>query len=30
MTDRTQPQKINLADRFAAFDDTWAPKIVAR
>lgn len=30
MFDRSQPQKINLADRFAAFEDIWAPKIVAR
>ena len=24
------PEKINLADRFAQFDDHWAPRIVAR
>jgi len=30
MIDRTQPLKINLADTFATFDETWSPKIVAR
>jgi mannose-6-phosphate isomerase-like protein (cupin superfamily) len=30
MIDRTQPMKINLAERLATFDETWAPKIVAR
>lgn len=30
MTDPLQPLKINLAERFAAFDDVWAPKIVGR
>lgn len=30
MPDQRQPHTINLADRFAAFDDVWAPKIVAR
>ena len=30
MIDRTQPTKINLAERFDEFDETWAPKIVAR
>ena len=30
MIDRTQPLKINLAERLATFDETWAPKIVAR
>ena len=30
MTDPTQPKKINLAERLEAFDETWAPKIVAR
>lgn len=27
MIDRTQPLKLNLAERLAEFDDTWAPKI---
>lgn len=30
MIDPTQPQMLNLAERLAAFDDVWAPKIVAR
>jgi mannose-6-phosphate isomerase-like protein (cupin superfamily) len=30
MLDRTKPLKINLAERFETFDETWAPKIVAR
>lgn len=30
MIDRTQPAKVNLAARLAAFEETWAPKIVAR
>ena len=30
MIDRTQPLKVNLAEQFDAFDDVWAPKIVAR
>jgi mannose-6-phosphate isomerase-like protein (cupin superfamily) len=27
---RPQPRKVNLAAAFAAFQETWAPKIVAR
>ena len=30
MADRREALKINLAERFDAFDETWAPKIVAR
>lgn len=30
MIDRTQPLQINLAERLTTFDETWAPKIVAR
>jgi mannose-6-phosphate isomerase-like protein (cupin superfamily) len=30
MIDSTRPQKVNLAERLAEFDETWAPKIVAR
>jgi mannose-6-phosphate isomerase-like protein (cupin superfamily) len=30
MIDPTEPLKTNLAERFAEFEDTWAPKIVAR
>lgn len=30
MPDRPTPKRINLAERFAAFDEVWAPKIVAR
>jgi mannose-6-phosphate isomerase-like protein (cupin superfamily) len=30
MIDRVEPYKINLTERLAAFDETWAPKIVAR
>ena len=30
MIDRTRPLKVNLADRLDAFDEVWAPKIIAR
>ena len=30
MIDQSQPLKVNLAERFAAFDAVWSPKIVAR
>lgn len=30
MIDRAQPYKINLTQCLASFDETWAPKIVAR
>ena len=30
MKNQPQPRKINLAERLAAFDDIWAPKIIAR
>jgi mannose-6-phosphate isomerase-like protein (cupin superfamily) len=30
MTDQPRPRKINLAESLAAFDETWAPRIVAR
>ena len=30
MIDQSQPYTINLANRLAEFEETWAPKIVAR
>jgi mannose-6-phosphate isomerase-like protein (cupin superfamily) len=30
MINPTRPLKVNIAERFSAFHDTWAPKIVAR
>jgi len=30
MATRRQPTKVNLAEKLDAFDDHWAPKIVAR
>ncbi len=30
MTNDADPHKINLGERFDAFDETWSPKIVAR
>jgi mannose-6-phosphate isomerase-like protein (cupin superfamily) len=30
MKNQPQPLKIDIHERFAAFEDTWAPKIVAR
>lgn len=30
MSDSPQPRKVNLTESFAMFEETWAPKIVAR
>jgi mannose-6-phosphate isomerase-like protein (cupin superfamily) len=30
MIDPAHPRKVTLAERFAEFDETWSPKIVAR
>jgi mannose-6-phosphate isomerase-like protein (cupin superfamily) len=30
MKNQPQPRKINLTERLAAFNDIWAPKIIAR
>lgn len=30
MKNQPPPHKVNLAERLAVFDDTWAPKIIAR
>lgn len=30
MIDSSRPQRVNIAERMAQFDEVWAPKIVAR
>ncbi|MFC3069895.1 cupin domain-containing protein [Phenylobacterium soli] len=30
MIDSSRPQRVNIAERMAQFDEIWAPKIVAR